>query len=146
MQAVASPYFFFRRRNSYSNVITNRVPVAPNGCPNAIAPPLTLTLLRSRPSSFSTDKYCVAKASFRLTGGTPTVYASSPGVRRTHCGRCGSPIGYESDRHPDQIDLYVGTLDDPSIFQPGAAIFTRHRQARDGPVAGVTEFDGMPGG
>src|ERR1019366_9394890 len=39
MHAVASPYFFFRRRNSYSSVITNRVPVAPSGCPNALAPP-----------------------------------------------------------------------------------------------------------
>jgi hypothetical protein len=27
MQAVASPYFFFRRRNSYSSVITSRVPI-----------------------------------------------------------------------------------------------------------------------
>jgi hypothetical protein len=57
---------------------------------------------------------CVAKASFRLISGTPTVYVSSPGVRRSHCARCGSPIGYESDRNPEQIDLYAGTLDDPN--------------------------------
>jgi hypothetical protein len=61
---------------------------------------------------------CVAENSFRLIGGTPTVYVSSPGVRRTHCGRCGSPIAYESDRRPDQIDLYVGTLDDPAAAAP----------------------------
>src|SRR3984885_11311158 len=64
MQAVASPYFFFRRRNSYSKVITSRVPVAPSGCPNAIAPPFTLTFSRSKPNSFSTPKYCAANASF----------------------------------------------------------------------------------
>src|SRR6202035_1796203 len=46
MQAVASPYFFFRRRNSYNKVITRRVPVAPSGCPNAIAPPFTFTFSR----------------------------------------------------------------------------------------------------
>jgi hypothetical protein len=63
---------------------------------------------------------CVAKASFRFISGTPTVYASSPGVRRMHCGRCGSPIAYESDRH-EQIDLYAGTLDDP-----GAVASTCH--------------------
>src|SRR5215813_10644500 len=63
MQAVASPYFFFRRRSSYNNVITSRVPVAPSGCPSAIAPPFTFTLLRSRSSSFSTARYCPAKAS-----------------------------------------------------------------------------------
>src|ERR1035438_3279437 len=42
IQAVANPYFFFRRRNSYSSVITSRVPVAPSGCPSAMAPPFTL--------------------------------------------------------------------------------------------------------
>ena len=61
---------------------------------------------------------CVAKSSFRLLRGTPTVYPSSPGVRRTHCARCGSPIAYESDRHPEQIDLYAGTLDDPAAVAP----------------------------
>jgi hypothetical protein len=61
---------------------------------------------------------CVAKASFRLLTGTPTTYVSSPGVRRVHCARCGSPIAYESDRHPDQLDLYVGTLDDPAAAVP----------------------------
>jgi hypothetical protein len=60
---------------------------------------------------------CVAKATFRFLGATPTTYVSSPGVRRSHCGRCGSPIAYESDRHPEQIDLYVGTLEDPAIAQ-----------------------------
>ena len=61
---------------------------------------------------------CVAKNSFRLVRGRPTTYVSSPGVRRTHCARCGSPIGYESDRRPDQIDLYAGTLDDPALVAP----------------------------
>src|SRR5205823_6879329 len=64
IHAVASPYFFFRRCNSYNNVITSRVPVAPNGWPSAIAPPLTFTMSRSRPNSFSTARYCAAKASF----------------------------------------------------------------------------------
>lgn len=61
---------------------------------------------------------CVAKASFRFISGTPTVYVSSPGVRRSHCGRCGSPIAYESGRHPEQIHLYAGTLDDPAAAAP----------------------------
>ena len=64
---------------------------------------------------------CVAKASFRFIGGTATVYVSSPGVRRMHCARCGSPIAYESDRRPEQIDLYAGTLEDP-----GAVASTCH--------------------
>ena len=35
----------------------------PSGWPSAIAPPLTLTRSRSRPSSFSTARYCAANAS-----------------------------------------------------------------------------------
>src|SRR5437588_865414 len=37
------------------------------GCPSAIAPPLGLTRSRSRPSSFSTARYCAANASFTST-------------------------------------------------------------------------------
>ena len=61
---------------------------------------------------------CVTKASFRLVSGAPMVYVSSPGVRRTHCGRCGAPIAYESDRRPEQIDLYAGTLEEPAAAAP----------------------------
>jgi len=60
---------------------------------------------------------CVAGENFRYTGGTPVSYASSPGVTRTHCGRCGSPISYASNRS-SQVDLYIGTLDDPAAIVP----------------------------
>ena len=46
-----------------STVIVSRVPDAPSGWPNAIAPPLTLTLFRSSSSAFSTARYCAANAS-----------------------------------------------------------------------------------
>jgi hypothetical protein len=58
---------------------------------------------------------CVARDASRLTKGEPVVYNSSPGVRRKFCGRCGSPISYDSDRNPNQIDFFIGTLNDPSV-------------------------------
>src|SRR5205085_2724575 len=64
MHAVARPYRFLRRRSSYNSVMISRVPVAPSGCPSAMAPPFTLAFSRSMPNSFSTAKYCAAKASF----------------------------------------------------------------------------------
>jgi hypothetical protein len=67
---------------------------------------------------------CVPRTSFRLISGTPTVYVSSPGARRSHCGRCGSPISYEGDRHPEQIELYIGTLEDPAAARPTCHIYT----------------------
>ncbi|MBV8107278.1 MAG: GFA family protein [Hyphomicrobiales bacterium] len=57
----------------------------------------------------------INKAAFRYTRGGPAVYQSSPGVERTHCARCGSPISYEN---ANKFALFVGVLDDPSLLTP----------------------------
>jgi hypothetical protein len=69
---------------------------------------------RHTSSPFSTF-VVVNKASFRYSQGTPVAYASSPGVERTHCGRCGSPIAYENS---DEFALYACTLEDPAQVMP----------------------------
>jgi len=47
----------------------------------------------------------------------PDWYASSPIARRPFCSACGTPLGFE---YPDSenIDLTVGSFDDPSRFVP----------------------------
>jgi hypothetical protein len=67
---------------------------------------------------------CVAGEGFRYTKGEPVTYLSSPGVRRTHCGRCGSPLTYESDRNASQVDIFIGTLDDPASVAPAYHVHT----------------------
>ena len=57
----------------------------------------------------------LGKDSFRYTRGKPVAYASSPGIERTHCGRCGSPIAYENK---DEFALYACTLDDATGLKP----------------------------
>jgi hypothetical protein len=52
------------------------------------------------------------------TTAQPASYSSDDGVKRSFCGRCGSPISYESDRWPDQVHLYLGIFDDPDSIQP----------------------------
>jgi hypothetical protein len=69
----------------------------------------------------------VLKANFRLTAGAPKSYASSPGVSRSFCPACGSPIAYETARLPDEIHLFHGTLDDPHRFVPTAHVFTEEQ-------------------
>ncbi len=64
----------------------------------------------------------VRRERFRLTRGEPRAYASSPGVRRSFCAACGSPIAYEADRVADEIHLYHGTLDDPKSLAPEAHV------------------------
>jgi hypothetical protein len=60
----------------------------------------------------------VPKAALRFTHGAPKEYASSPGVHRSFCGDCGSPVYYRTELRPDIIDLYAGTLNDPSTLAP----------------------------
>ena len=72
---------------------------------------------RRHASAPITTFVCVPRESFHHLGAAPVAYASSPGVTRTHCGRCGSPISYASERNT-QIDLYIGTLDDPAAIVP----------------------------
>ncbi len=69
---------------------------------------------------------CVEGERFRFTKGTPAAYASSPGVTRTHCGRCGSPMTYTSDRST-QVDIYAGTLDEPAAIAPTYHVFVEEQ-------------------
>jgi len=57
------------------------------------------------------------------TQGERRIYVSSPGVRRGFCGECGTPLSYEADKFPDEIHLYICTLDDPERFIPQFHVF-----------------------
>ena len=82
---------------------------------------------RRNTSSPVTAFFGVPRSAFRFTGGAPAAYASSPGVRRLFCGRCGSPMAYESDRWPDEIHLYAASLDDPEAYRPQAHVHIAER-------------------
>jgi hypothetical protein len=47
----------------------------------------------------------------------PTYYASSKIARRGFCPTCGTPLTFEF-LDSDRMDLSVGSLDDPSQFEP----------------------------
>lgn len=61
------------------------------------------------------------------TRGERRFYASSPGVRRGFCADCGTPMTYEADRCPDELHLYVSTLDDPGAYEPQLHVFFAER-------------------
>lgn len=48
----------------------------------------------------------------------PDYYASSPIAERPFCSRCGTPIGFRFLEGSDNMDLTVGSFDDPSDFRP----------------------------
>lgn len=59
--------------------------------------------------------------------GERATFASSPGVTRSHCARCGTPIAYETTRRANEIDLYLNALATPEDFEPEShAFFEEH--------------------
>lgn len=68
----------------------------------------------------------------------PQVYNSSPGVERTFCATCGSPISYRSDAWPTEMHFHAATLDDTSAFNPAFHVFMAEA------VAWRPHEDGLP--
>jgi hypothetical protein len=70
--------------------------------------------------------------------------ASGGDATRNSCPVCSSLVfGGERDQS-DSFTIYAGSLDDPSLFQPKVAIFTRNRPSWAVIPAGLTIFDGLP--
>jgi hypothetical protein len=85
--------------------------------------------------------YCHCQSCRRATGAPVTAYAgfrtgqlsylatapaqfhSSPGVTRSFCDRCGTPLSFEGERWPDQVHIHVGTVDQPELLQPQSHVF-----------------------
>ncbi len=55
---------------------------------------------------------------FEWTGQQPKTYASSPGVNRSFCGTCGTPMAFRAARYENEIHLYAATLAHPEFFEP----------------------------
>ena len=65
-------------------------------------------------------------------------YNSSQGVTRSFCKSCGTPMAFETDQRPDEIDLYAATLDDHSDFTATKHVFWNER------VSWLSVADGLP--
>jgi hypothetical protein len=62
----------------------------------------------------------------RFPNGEPAQFASSAGVHRGFCGRCGSPLGFVGERWPGEIHLHLGCFDRPDLV-PTAEAFALER-------------------
>lgn len=88
---------------------------------------------------------------FSYVQGTPRVFNSSPGVKRSFCSDCGTPLTYESDRFPGEVHAYISTHDDPDAFLPEFHVFVSDAiswlHVEDGlPRYAATTGDGPPVG
>lgn len=68
--------------------------------------------------------FTVPRTEYRLVAGAPTRFASSSGAERTFCPRCGTPLTFESNRYPEEIDVTTVSLDDPEAMPPADHTWT----------------------
>ena len=59
----------------------------------------------------------------KFTSGTPSIYASSKGVKRSFCADCGSPIAYQGERWPTEIHFFVGLFARAEDLVPQAQVY-----------------------
>jgi hypothetical protein len=84
---------------------------------------------------------------FAFTKGTPSEFTRTDienAVTRVFCSNCGTALGTKSPSFPAFI-LKVGTMDDPSLYEPQVAIFTVDKQKFHHIPDGMPAFERMPG-
>jgi hypothetical protein len=85
---------------------------------------------------------------FKYTSGEPASFSrpdlDNP-VTRYFCSDCGTAIGTTSPNAPGSMIIKVGTIDDPSFFKPGLAIFTKDAQSFHHIPDDLPSFEGVPG-
>jgi hypothetical protein len=64
---------------------------------------------------------------FAWTAGAPVRFASSPGVVRSFCGRCGTSLTFEGERWAGEVHVLVATLDHPEDFPPHGEAFVEEK-------------------
>jgi hypothetical protein len=64
---------------------------------------------------------------FAWTAGEAASFASSPGVLRTFCGRCGTSLTYQGERWPGEVHVLAATLDRPEAVMPEREAFAEER-------------------
>ena len=64
-------------------------------------------------------------------------FESSPGVRRSFCSRCGTPVAYRAGKYPGEVHLYIAAFDDATFAATRHALFDEH-------VDGFEVYDDLP--
>ena len=73
--------------------------------------------------------FVLPRTRFRWLRGTPTLFPSSPPVKRGFCGQCGTQLSYQHADAPADIELTTLSLDEPGQAPPTREIWLSERVA-----------------
>src|SRR5882757_3478816 len=94
-----------------------------SGAPSHPAVYCHCTSCRRAAGAHAVAWFTVANASLVFTQGEPAIYRSSPPVQRTFCARCGTPLTYRHDGRAGEVDITIGSLDEPDRVAPADHIW-----------------------
>jgi hypothetical protein len=60
----------------------------------------------------------VLNGQWRWLGKPPKVFNSSPGVERTFCDHCGTPLSFRSKNMSDVMHFFAAAMEEPEKFAP----------------------------
>jgi hypothetical protein len=75
---------------------------------------------------------------FRFTADQPSRFASSEKVIRSFCPTCGTPLTYQNQGLPDEIDVSTCSLDNPVLLPPQDHVLTAEK------LSWIQISDGLP--
>ena len=75
---------------------------------------------------------------FTVLAGTPSALRSSTHATRTFCAACGTQLTFADDATPGELDITIGSLDEPERICPTDHIFICSK------LVWVTLADGLP--
>jgi hypothetical protein len=78
---------------------------------------------------------------FAWTGERPKTHASSAGVRRSFCPQCGTPMLFEGERWPDEVHIFVATLENPASLAPRGHVYFGQALPWIEPADGLPRFN-----
>jgi hypothetical protein len=79
-----------------------------------------------------------ARGQLRITRGALTEFASSAGVQRGFCARCGTPLTFRKEANPQDIDITLASLDEPAALAPQMHVWVQDK------LPWVSIEDGLP--
>ena len=85
-----------------------------------------------------------AASAFTVTKGSLTEYNSSPGVTRSFCNKCGTPMTYRSDSMPDEVHLFLGSLSNPEDYPAQLQVFCADKLPWLSVDEDIPKFDAIP--